>query len=54
MDDIHSEIDSIDYTVIQLLASHFGYVKTACKFKKITADLQGSERFKSTQEKQRH
>lgn len=35
MNEIRSEIDNIDYAIIQLLSIRFGYVKAASKFKKI-------------------
>lgn len=34
MDDIRSEIDQIDHTVIKLFAARFEYVKAASEFKK--------------------
>lgn len=54
MNEIRSEIDNIDYAIIQLLSIRFGYVKAASKFKKNTADVQASERFKSMLEKRQH
>ncbi|WP_442903463.1 chorismate mutase [Gilliamella sp. wkB112] len=35
MTEIRTEIDNIDHSVIQLLATRFTYVKAASKFKKI-------------------
>lgn len=45
MNDIRTEIDSIDYAVIELLATRFEYVKSASKFKTSTAEVAAKQRF---------
>lgn len=47
MNDIRSEIDHIDYAVIQLLSRRFHYVKAASQFKKNTTEIQAKERVNS-------
>lgn len=45
MDDIRSEIDQIDHTVIKLFAARFEYVKAASEFKKSASAVEAKARF---------
>lgn len=47
MNDIRSEIDHIDYAVIQLLSRRYDYVKAASQFKSNITDIQAKERVNS-------
>ncbi|OCG07440.1 isochorismate-pyruvate lyase [Gilliamella sp. wkB178] len=53
MKDIRTEIDNIDHSVIQLLATRFTYVKAASKFKKNTNEVQAKARFNSMLEQRK-
>ncbi len=53
INDIRTEIDHIDYAVIQLLSARFEYVKAASKFKMNAKDVQANERFNSMLEKRK-
>ena len=53
MTEIRTEIDNIDHSVIQLLATRFTYVKAASKFKKNTTEVQAKERFNSMLEQRK-
>lgn len=47
MNDIRSEIDHIDYAVIQLLSRRYDYVKAASQFKSNITDILAKERVNS-------
>ena len=53
MNDIRTEIDKIDHTVIKLFATRFEYVKAASKFKKNANDVQAKARFDSMLEQRK-
>ena len=53
INDIRTEIDRIDYAVIQLISQRFEYVKAASKFKTNATDVQANERFNSMLEKRK-
>lgn len=45
MDDIRTEIDSIDQTIVALLGRRFQYVKSAAQFKTSETSVRAPERF---------
>ncbi|NSL85802.1 isochorismate lyase [Chitinophaga solisilvae] len=53
MEDIRTEIDRIDQTVIQLLGERYRYVQAAAAFKKDTAAVKAPARFEAMLVKRR-
>lgn len=47
MDDIRSEIDNMDRTIIEILGKRFKYVQAAAKFKTSETSVRAPERFKA-------
>jgi len=53
MQDIRSEIDAIDHTIVSLLGRRFEYVKSAAKFKTSETSVRAPERFEAMLQKRR-